>query len=290
MREYQDRHGLQDRKALTDYAFSLTSHYGSAAAALACKMYDRTARASGVIVPAAEPAEAPEYGEVAKAVNGTLKRSPAGNLTPDAVGRLVKRTGADTTLLNARRDHAQFAWVPHGDSCPFCIMIASRGWQYMSRAALNGSHAEHIHANCDCEYAIRFDTETVVEGYDPEEYKEKWDGAEGNTTAEKLNYMRRQKTGQMQFQTEEQLEGHYNKHGQEFGDISKEEYLARANALLRKETSENIMEIQRQDNSTSRYDSINNEFLVINEDNTIRTFFKPASGEEYWKYEKQRNQ
>ena len=45
------------------------------------------------------------------------------------VSRLVKRAGADTTLKNAQRDGAEFAWVPHGDSCAFCLTLASRGWQ-----------------------------------------------------------------------------------------------------------------------------------------------------------------
>lgn len=49
------------------------------------------------------------------------------------VSRLVKRAGADTTLKNAQRDGAEFAWVPHGDSCAFCLTLASRGWQRASQ-------------------------------------------------------------------------------------------------------------------------------------------------------------
>ena len=53
-------------------------------------------------------------------------------------------------LKNAVRDGAEWAWVPHGDTCPFCITLASNGWQKASRKVLKGGHAEHIHANCDC--------------------------------------------------------------------------------------------------------------------------------------------
>ena len=58
------------------------------------------------------------------------------------------------------------AWIP--------VRFASR-WpavagQHVSKAALKGGHAEHIHANCDCEYAIRFDGYSTVAGYDPEKY------------------------------------------------------------------------------------------------------------------------
>ena len=85
------------------YALALALRYGEAAAAAACNMYDAVAEASGVRVPPAEPAETPEYKEVARAVNGTAKNSSAGQI-PKTVGRLVKRTGADTTLKNAERD------------------------------------------------------------------------------------------------------------------------------------------------------------------------------------------
>lgn len=173
------------------YAYALSSRYGEAAAAAACEMYDAVAEASGVNVPPAEPAATPEYKEVARAVNGTVKNSSEKQI-PRTVGRLVKRTGADTTLKNAGRDGAQFAWVPAGDTCAFCLTLASRGWQYMSKNALRNGHAEHIHANCDCQYAIRFDDNTSIEGYDPDKYREMYDNAEGGTPQEKINAMRRE--------------------------------------------------------------------------------------------------
>ena len=86
---------------------------------------------------------------------------------PGRVSRLVKRAGADTTLKNAVRDGAEWAWVPHGDTCPFCITLASNGWQKASSKVLKGGHADHIHANCDCEFAIRFDHNTTVAGAYP---------------------------------------------------------------------------------------------------------------------------
>ena len=133
---------------------------------------------------AAEPAEPADYGEVARMVNATKNQNPA-NL-PNGVSRLVKRAGADTTLKNAARDGAEWAWVPHGDTCPFCITLASNGWQKASSKVLKGGHAEHIHANCDCEFAIRFDHNTTVAGYDPEKYLKQYRDAGGD-----INKLRR---------------------------------------------------------------------------------------------------
>ncbi|MDY5643704.1 MAG: hypothetical protein SPH45_02205, partial [Gemmiger qucibialis] len=121
---------------------------------------------------------------VARMVNATKRQNPA-NL-PNGVRRLVKRAGADTTLHNAIRDGAEWAWVPHGDTCPFCIMLASNGWQKASAKLLKGGHAEHIHANCDCEFAIRFDHKTTVAGYDPDKYLVQYNAAGGD-----INKMRR---------------------------------------------------------------------------------------------------
>ena len=183
MRQYIEQHGTDNTDALITYAAALVNKYGEGCAELACQMYDAVAEASGVIVPAAEPAEIAGDSEIAKMVYGTKKSSP---LLESGVSRLVKQAGADTTLKNALRDGAEWAWVPHGDTCAFCITLASRGWQRASDKALKGGHAQHIHANCDCEYAIRFNANTTVAGYDPEKYLQQYQDAGGD-----INAMRR---------------------------------------------------------------------------------------------------
>lgn len=184
MRQYIDTHGTGDADALITYAAALVTKYGEGSAELACQMYDALAEAANAGVPAAEPAEPADYSEVARMVNATKNQNPA-NL-PNGVSRLVKRAGADTTLKNAVRDGAEWAWVPHGDTCPFCITLASNGWQKASSKVLKGGHANHIHANCDCEFAIRFDHKTTVAGYDPDKYLAQYNAAGGD-----INKMRR---------------------------------------------------------------------------------------------------
>lgn len=184
MRDYIDRHGTADTADLIAYAYGLVTKYGEGSAELACQMYDALAEAQGALVPAAEPAETASYNEVARMVNATKDQNPA-NL-PNGVSRLVKRAGADTSLRNAARDGAEWAWVPHGDTCPFCITLASNGWQNASDKVLKGGHAQHVHANCDCEFAIRFDHRTTVAGYDPDKYLAQYNAAGGD-----INAMRR---------------------------------------------------------------------------------------------------
>lgn len=183
------------RQLAIDYAYALATKYGEAAAALACEMYDAVVIASNVALPAAVPATTATIAEVAKAINGTGKTGNP-DIMSDSVGRLVKMAAADTTLQNAIRDRAEWAWIPRGDTCAFCIALASRGWQEASREALKGGHAEHIHANCDCMYAVRVNKRTTVEGYNPSQYKRMYYDApldgEAATPKNRINAMRRE--------------------------------------------------------------------------------------------------
>lgn len=183
MADYLAAHGTGDTDALIAYAHALVTKYGEGSAELACQMYDALAAAAKAGVPAAEPAQTAAYSEVARMVQATKQSLPQ---MQRGVSRLVKRAGADTTLKNALRDGAEWAWVPQGDTCAFCLTLASRGWQKASQAAIKGGHAEHIHANCDCEYAIRFDGRSTVAGYDPDKYLRQYRAADGD-----INKLRR---------------------------------------------------------------------------------------------------
>lgn len=186
MSEWVETYGLDDRYALIEYAHALTSKYGEAAATLACEMYDATALAAGMVLPPAMPAETATIAEVGKAVNGSLRTSLLN--VPSVVYRLSKQAAADTTLQNAARDGAEFAWVPFGETCAFCLTLASRGWQKRSAASMRGSHAEHIHANCDCQYSTRFNGKGGVQGYDPDKYLRMYEDANAYSAGEVSKY------------------------------------------------------------------------------------------------------
>lgn len=187
--------GLTDaelRQGLIAAAQAIAAKYGNAAGAAACEIYDAVAAAQRASVPAALPAATATRGEAAKAVDNAMFRSKRADVLGSAVGQLVKQAGADTTLMNARRDGAQWAWVPSaGETCAFCIELAGFGWLPASKAQMDGDHAEHIHPNCGCAFAIRFGDDLDIAGYNPGVYKRLFDDAPGATEDEKLNAMRR---------------------------------------------------------------------------------------------------
>ncbi len=180
-----------ERQTLIDYVFALATKYGEGSSALAAAWYDAVAEASGKILPPAEPAPTATYAETAQAVNGVLKQSGNPDTLAGAVERLVKLPGVDTTLNNAIRDRAEVAWIPHGETCAFCLMLAGNGFQPASRRLVRKGHAQHVHANCDCTYFVRYDDSTTVAGYNPDRYRAMYDDAPGDRWQDKLNAMRR---------------------------------------------------------------------------------------------------
>lgn len=167
----------EQTRRIIDHAYGIATKYGEGATEAACEMYDAVAAASKAGVPPAAPAQTATYGEVARTVNGTRLFSMRDDAVAAAVSRLVKQAGVDTTVQNALRDGAEWAWIPSGDTCAFCLTLASQGWQPASRDQLRGNHAEHIHNNCDCTFAIRFADDTKYDGYDPDQYLDMYDHA-----------------------------------------------------------------------------------------------------------------
>lgn len=83
------------------------------------------------------------------------------------------------------------------------------------------------------------------------------------------------------FRTQQLLDSHYAKHGAEFGNITKEQYLKGANNLIHS-SGANILKKTRSDGDVVFYNTDTNEFLVLSYDGFIRTYFKPSGGIDYF--------
>lgn len=81
------------------------------------------------------------------------------------------------------------------------------------------------------------------------------------------------------FRTGELYESHFQKHRDEFGNISKETYLIMANDLI---DLQSVLTKYEDDGDILYYDEATNEFLVLSSDGYIRTFFKPDNGINYY--------
>jgi pyocin large subunit-like protein len=90
------------------------------------------------------------------------------------------------------------------------------------------------------------------------------------------------------FRSQAQLEEHYQKHGAEFGSISKAEYLRMAQELRDAPAGGPILEARRPNGEFSRFDRRHGYFGAYNSNGTIRTFFIPNDGERYFQRQARR--
>jgi hypothetical protein len=84
------------------------------------------------------------------------------------------------------------------------------------------------------------------------------------------------------FRSFRQLEEHYRKHGPEFGQISRAEYLRLAQDLRDAPAGGPILEAVKPGSVVTRFDRRTGYFGAYNPDRTIRTFFIPNDGERYF--------
>jgi len=85
------------------------------------------------------------------------------------------------------------------------------------------------------------------------------------------------------FRSRKQFDEHFAKHGREFGNISQEEYLHRAQALRDVPVGGPILEAVKAGGIITRFDRRTGAFGAYNPDRTIRTFFIPNNGERYFR-------
>ena len=90
------------------------------------------------------------------------------------------------------------------------------------------------------------------------------------------------------FATRRKFLDHYEKHGAEFGSISREECLRQAQILRDSPVEGDILEARRADGVITRFDRKTGAVLAFNPDLTIRTYFRPNDGEKYFRRQSKR--
>jgi pyocin large subunit-like protein len=84
------------------------------------------------------------------------------------------------------------------------------------------------------------------------------------------------------------LDEHFEKHGAEFGRITKQDYLHQAQLLRDASVGGPVIETVRPDGVTTRFDRQTGAFIAFNPNGVIRTFFKPNDGERYYRRQAER--
>ncbi|VIF96980.1 minor head protein [Clostridioides difficile] len=84
------------------------------------------------------------------------------------------------------------------------------------------------------------------------------------------------------FPTEKKFKKHVEKHLNEYGNITAEEYLSTARNLLSEQLSNDVEGFLSKDKFLFKYRKSSNDFAVGRADGKISTLFKPKEGYNYW--------
>ncbi len=82
------------------------------------------------------------------------------------------------------------------------------------------------------------------------------------------------------FRRDEYLTEHFEKHGDEFGYATEEEYLAGANSVIMDKAS--LHKLEAEDGDDVYFQESTGGLVIVSADGYIRTYFKPDSGIDYY--------
>lgn len=152
--------------------------FGDGASSLAADMYEGMAELSGVKVKPAVIDTSDVHSHIESEVRYQLGKFLSGDpqgfihACGSKASDQVARRANQTMRLNAKRDGLRYARVPMGgETCSFCAMLASRGFDY--RSAKTAGEGNHYHKNCRCKVIPGFEG-MEVEGYDEDEWYNRW--------------------------------------------------------------------------------------------------------------------
>lgn len=151
------------------------------AAARAAEFYDEARAIQAGVAIGAVAYAGREPASTAGAVRALVQRVVDGKPWDSFVAGLqdradyeVKRAAGECVKANAAKDPLKPKWarVPSGaETCRFCLMLASRGFVYVS--ADTAGEGGHYHPSCDCRIVPGFPG-MDVEGYDPDALYRQW--------------------------------------------------------------------------------------------------------------------
>ena len=160
---------LASRVALERFWPVLLARYGEITATLAVDRFEDLTGLPGVMV---RPVDADRANaRMGWAMGPAFKGDPDASyaLLAGLVDELVKQPGRSSLIASASEHGLSYARVPVGETCAFCLMLASRGFVYSTRAA--AGDMRKYHGGCDCRVAVESEP---TPGYDPDDLYDRY--------------------------------------------------------------------------------------------------------------------
>ena len=164
---------------LFSIATQLGEKYGLLGSELGAQWYDLCTQLAEI---EAEPAELSPVSteDINARVTAAMSAEPGliesvfNSYLQNVVNDSIRRTGDANLQRDYERGLAGGKWcrVPVGDTCAWCLMLASNGAWYKSKETALGTSPDHYHSDCNCVAVYHADAESV-KGYEKlAKYKE----------------------------------------------------------------------------------------------------------------------
>ena len=172
----------QAREVAAEAITDSVGTYGDMAQSVAAQLFDEVCTAEGIDATADLFDGVIDFDKMESEIYFFARNLVEGNHggfvdeCANLAGFYMMRSAYENTMRNCHQHNMRYARIPTGpDTCPWCLMLASRGFVYYTEHdAMAGCHR-----HCDCvavpgRGGYSFNDATQVEGYDPDAYYQLW--------------------------------------------------------------------------------------------------------------------
>lgn len=168
-------------------AANVAAKYANLGCELGAQWYDLCAELAGIDTDPAEYDDA-DYDDMHMRAEKKMGAAPEGSEPTGTLNQFLQNIIAssirDTGNANLWRDYergkapGKWARVPVGETCAWCLMLASQGAWYLSEDSAIVKEAGHYHSDCNC-VAVYFADANDISGYSNlDKYKEMYYNAD----------------------------------------------------------------------------------------------------------------
>lgn len=172
-------------KGIYDAVMNAIQTYGVASQEIGAQWYEKQAQEAGVNVPRAQIGDL-DMARYSTEIEDALADWELGELTDEDlehwldeyVGETLQNASRGVVFDNMRRDdvfdwrvserdrRVRYARVPVGETCAWCLMLASLGFWYLDedRALFRQLDGDRFHSHCDCE-VVAYTDPMDIDGY-----------------------------------------------------------------------------------------------------------------------------
>lgn len=163
-----------------DAATNVAMKYSYLGCELGAQWYDLCSELAGLDVESAYLPEVDETQVAAKA-RGAIESAPDASLVGDTVNYFlqnqinnsIRLTGTANLWRDYERGKSPGRWarVPVGDTCAWCLMLASQGAWYLTEESARGANPDHYHDGCNCIAVYHADADSIAGYKELDRYK-----------------------------------------------------------------------------------------------------------------------